>query len=102
MLNTGLKTKIFSKDTYGPEITVPGGGIILRSLTVSNDVGGYRIYSMSLYCSDNYIVPHLISWERNEDSSGNTVSYVINFALHNLYTGSRTASKYGVITLHAK
>lgn len=96
-LNTGLKNKIISKDTYGTEITVPAGGTMLKSLTVSNDAG-YSIYSINLYCTDNYIVPHLISWERSADAT----SYVINVALHNLYTRDRTASRCGAITLHAK
>lgn len=100
-LNTGLETKIISKDTYGPEITVPGKGIILKSLTVGNDAG-YSVRSISLYCNDNYIVPHLINWDRNVDLNGNTTSYIINIALHNLYDGSRTTSKYGAITLHVK
>lgn len=70
---------------------------MLKSLTVSNDAG-YSIYSINLYCTDNYIVPHLISWERSADAT----SYVINVALHNLYTRDRTASRCGAITLHAK
>ena len=100
-LNTGLETKIISKDTYLSEITVPGKGIILKSLIVSNGIG-YSVHSISLYCTDNYIVPHLINWDRNVDSNGNTMSYVINIALHNLYDGSRTAGRCGAITLHIK
>lgn len=98
-LNTGLKTKIVSKDTYVTEITVPGKGIVLKSLIVSNGIG-YSVRSISLYCNDNYIVPHLINWDRNVDSNGNTTSYVINVALHNLYDGSRTAGRCGAITIH--
>ncbi len=78
---------------------MPGKGTILKSLTVSNNIG-YAVYTISLYCTDNYIVPHLINWSRNVDSNGNTTSYVINIALHNLYDGSRTASKCGAITTH--
>ena len=96
-LNTGLETKIISKDTYREEITVPGGSTIVRTITVGNDTD-YRMRSISLYCSDNYIVPHLVSWERSTDST----SYAITVALHNLYKDSRTASKYGAITLHIK
>ena len=96
-LNTGLETKIISKDTYRGEITVPGGSTIVRTITVGNDTD-YRMRSISLYCSDNYIVPHLVSWER----STNSTSYAITVALHNLYKDSRTASKYGAITLHIK
>ncbi len=96
-LNTGLETKIISKDTYRGEITVPGGSTIVRTITVGNDTD-YRMRSISLYCSDNYIVPHLVSWERSTDST----SYAITVALHNLYKDSRTASKYGAITLHIK
>ena len=80
---------------------MPGNGTILKSLTVSNGIG-YAIHSITLYCTDNYIVPHLINWGRNVDSNGNTLSYTINIALHNLYDGSRTASKCGAITLHIK
>jgi hypothetical protein len=98
-LNTGIANKIISKDTYVSGITVPGKGTILKSLTVSNNIG-YAVYTISLYCTDNYIVPHLINWSRNVDSNGNTTSYVINIALHNLYDGSRTASKCGAITTH--
>lgn len=98
-LNTGIANKIISKDTYVSGITVPGKGTILKSLTVSNNIG-YAVYTISLYCTDNYIVPHLINWDRNVDLNGNTTSYVINIALHNLYDGSRTASKCGAITTH--
>lgn len=98
-LYTGIANKIISKDTYVSGITVPGKGTILKSLTVSNNIG-YAVYTISLYCTDNYIVPHLINWSRNVDSNGNTTSYVINIALHNLYDGSRTASKCGAITTH--
>ena len=83
---------LFCKQCHkiSPQITVPGKGIVLKSLIVSNGIG-YSVRSISLYCNDNYIVPHLINWDRNVDSNGNTTSYVINVALHNLYDGSRTA-----------